>query len=437
MWTSGLSLRSRSAIAVLTCLLLLAVVMMPVQIRPAAYNQRDPAAVQARRPGDGADAAGRGGGVLDDGDDATGVAGTRPGADRGDMDEDDPTYLLNLYVVFHRTLDASLFSDLRVAAARPDGASGLNVGSLSDVVLGGNNGVTFVACNKDIPKSYNASLPLFKHRVVNEWETKGFTQYTGAQYGSVFNEFGAMASIFHSGWTYRSLVPALDMQIFNVRDERDRTLRAVLRNGLDDAFVAVLQFDMRLTDRVVAALRRRIRATRLPSQFVPPPDPVNVMARGRDARVSRAVKLSRMHAGAVAEAPAPRGAVPKCCVFYAVNQPMAYVLKRNDRTTKKLLALYNSHFLTTYSYDDLAPMAIIDAFVIPFFEFNRLVPFLELLMRAAVAAGAQYNSTARAAALRELEQALALYLGLMGRDAAFRYVMVPLRHEPASRRGLG
>jgi hypothetical protein len=53
-------------------------------------------------------------------------------------------------------------------------------------------------------------------------------------------------------------------------------------------------------------------------------------------------------------------------------------------------------------------------------------------MRNGVRDGALGNKEARTKALKQLEQALALYLGFMGKEG-FEYVMMPLRHEPVNR----
>jgi hypothetical protein len=471
-----IALRSRGAIALLTVLLLVAAVMMPVQIRPAAYNQREPLAAAPRHQRGGNGGGGGAGhfdrsSVLDDDDDAPGAtddpaAEASPFGPNATSSRED--YLLNLYVVFHRRLDTTLFDNLRLPDAVPEAAGGggaagggaavpaversggggsrLARGSLMDVVLGGNKDVTFFATNPDVDKEVNASDPLVRFRMVNEWETTGFQHVTGAQYGSSLNEFGAMASIFYSVYTYKNTAPQLEMTTFDFADSSGRRRRIVLRNGMDDAFIGILQYDMRLTDRVIGLIRRKIRTTRRPAQYVAPEPPPDPMMRGRTGRIAssghaRALRLSPMHRGAVADAAAAavRGgaaaaaaAAPgsKCCVFYAVQMPMSYVLRRNDPATRKLITLYNMHFFKQYTYDDLARIAVIDAFVMPFSEFNKLVPFLENIMRNGVRAGAMVNATARAAALRELEQALALFIGFLGREG-FEYVATPLRHEPA------
>ena len=438
---------SRGAIALLVMLLLVAVVMTPVQIRPAAYNMRDPPLLPAHLHAKGAnqhDIDHHMSNILgdDDANDNADAAGaTDPPTSNGQTD-----YILNIYVVFHKTLDPALFEGLRLPNALPDAgksaAGGARSGSMLDVVLGGNGDVTFFATNKAEPKEFNATHPLFLHRTVNEWDTDGYALMTESQYGAAFNEFGAMASIYYSDYTYRKWEHQTEFRTLDFLDGARHHRRITLKNGLHDAFVGILQFDMRLNDRVLRMIRRRIARTRKPAEDVPDIGQQrwarNALFSGhsgiRVQEQSRAVRLSRMHqVNAKREREEldreTKRRSSKCCVFYSVTYPMRYLIKPDDDFTAKLLKLYNMHFFTTFTYADLKPFAILDAFVIPFAAYNRMLPFLENVMRNGVRAGALTSKEARATVLKQLEQALALFLGLMGADGGYDYVMMPLRHE--------
>lgn len=489
---SNLDIRSsKSVIVILTILLFLAAVMMPVQIRPAAYNQRDPSLTsstnqhhlkyhQQHNNNNNADLPHSNFFLEDD--------------DYSEVDhmksKDPETFLLSIYVVFHRMLDESLFSELALPDAVPDteetsqlAPGKIKTGSILDVVLGGNKGVTFFATNKDIPKELNQSNPLFKNRVVEEWDTEGFQKHTGQQFGSAFNEFGAMTSIYYSGYTYRDWTPQTTYKSVELFASKARKKKVVLRKGAEDAFIGVLQYDMRLNDKVIRMLKQKIHKTRM-SVYSKDMNSFSAggtgglgvnnkglgahsrwMRRGGAAAAvaagdkntdpeyhvqkhSRAVKYSKMHQQQQQQSPVDEAAATadittssssssvqknsKCCVFYSIAYPMQSLIQRDDPFTKKLLDLYNLHFYKQYTYDDLTKFAILDAFVIPFSEFNKFVPFAENLMRNGVKDGALTSKEARAKALKQLEQALALFLGFMGKEG-YQYVMMPLRHEPINR----
>lgn len=439
---SSFTISSRAAIAILSVLLIVALVTMPISIRPAAYNQHEAQSpATARRPGSADDQGLLG--TADDDDDRS-SASDAVGSNNGGKFKLN-TFVLSLYVVFHKSLDDSLFEDLKIPNALPEAprvnmhnsGEAKDAGSILDVVLTGNGDVTFFETNKaQERKDYNDSNPLFHNRLVKEWETHGWRKTE--EYGNVLNEYGAMASIYYSHYTYSSWKNPTDTKSINVRDSLGNPKLFRLQRGLDDCFIGILHADMRLTTRVIQMLRRRIERTRDWSDYVAGArlqeqqqqrEREQLGGSIRIAAQERAVRLSRLH-----QTKKRRGAnEPKCCVFYAIQYPMQYLLKRDAPSTQKLMRLYNAHFQTKYTYDDLARFAILDAFIIPFTEYNKLVPFLENLMRNYVSTGVlKQSKESRKEALHELEQAQALFLGLMGRDGGYQYVMVPLRHEPKS-----
>lgn len=468
------NLRSnKSAITVLVLLLVIATITMPVQIRPAAYNQRESSenggtVSNNKKSSQNSDSLNPLTGFLEDvgPEEKTAEEDSAPGSgntNKNNRLSNHPVenHILSIYVVFHRTLDQTLFSDLQLPDAIPDQGSApsfdkIKSGSILDVVLGGNKGVTFFATNPDIPKDVNHTNPLFMHRIVEEWDTPGWKSVTKDTFGSAFNEFGAMSSIYHSDYTYKNWSPQDGDQVVPLFSTARAQRNIHLVRGADDAFIGILQYDMRLNDKVMRKLRNKIRKTRISFNSLRNRDLKEKMvnrgstsARARWNQQARAIKMSKLHNSQVLDQqqqPTSNGggglfdievrpeAPPnsKCCIFYSIAYPMRELIDPEDPFTQKLLTLYNMHFFTKYTYSDLSRFAILDAFVIPFSEFNRLVPYLENVMRNGVRDGALTSKEARSKSLRQLEQALAFFLGMLGKKG-YQYVMVGLRHEPVDK----
>jgi hypothetical protein len=400
----------RTAALMVTFLLSLTMILMPPQIRPAAYNQLPPsiARIVAERRG----AASRDGQLLDDSErDTTAEIPTELDAS-----------LLAVFVVFHRALHDQLYRGLRIPHADVDvtRARGENATTL---LL--NHGITFVATNPAVKKTVNATNPLYDNRVVAEWETAGYDSCTGAR----LNEYGAMGSIFASDWT------------LSKKSTGDITAASAKRAAflLDVSFVGVFQYDMRIDVQLLDLLRRRIRRNR--RQRGAQAGVLQLQHAGGMRHVDHSLRMSPRHR-LEQRAKDPHGFVEsadtRCCLFYSVSHPTPYLL--GNALGRQLLREYNSFFSVAHTMSSLHRVSVLDAFVMPYADFNAMMPFLLAVMRnltrsadgaCAMAGEAQgtYEAVVRGGPppppLDVMERALALSLAVLDID----FVPMPLKHE--------
>jgi hypothetical protein len=444
-------------------------ILTPPQIRPAGYNQLPPSLqqiVEAQqqhqqqlRPGRNSHA------LLDD--------GVQVGELEALATAEGNVSSLMLFVVFHRLLHDDLYSDLSVPHAQLDvtKSSGENASTL---LL--NRGVTFVATNPSIPKTINGNNPLYRNRIVNEWETPGYD----ACFGSMFNEFGAMNSIYCSDWTLAGAHACHPGE--GPRSDEGAS------DVLDTSFVGVLQYDMRIDTTTLSLIRRRIlnfrkrrldkrwggRAMRLKRQQaalggadnnnngaaagaleVRPHGPQAASANSaggiiRAANEDLGIRLSPKHRilakqKSIDAAMAAQAGLTRCCIFYAVTHPTKFLLA--GPVGKSLLAEYNRFYGTAKTLNDASPIGVLDGFVLPYSDFNSLMEFLRVVIRRlAVTAPEVGTSPAGApptvgntscvarplteapsvAPLDVLEKATALWLALVD-DVEF--VAMPVKHQ--------
>ncbi|CUI14706.1 membrane-associated protein, putative [Bodo saltans] len=276
---------------------------------------------------------------------------------------------LTLYIVFHKTLFRENYEGVRwadIAFPAPlDSSSNPTTLDTASVVSaltspGGANRTTilFVATNKKVKKRFPADL--VRGRMINEWELPGHD----TRIGSVMNEYGAMNSIFSSQLTQHA------GNIANVagRGSNPRLIAADADGDGVQEWIGVFQYDMRIDQKLLQLIRRRIRS------------------RTQAAVTSLATTNSRGEL--VARAPSSKAALVSgtngghfrlhCCIFYGVSYPTRYLL--HNPLGKLLVEEYNSFFGGSFTLDDMPPVAILDAFVVPTIVFNHFAPFLESVM---------------------------------------------------------
>lgn len=351
---------------------------------------------------------------------------------------------LTVYIVFHKTLIRSHYAGINwneVAlptqhqnphAGVTDAAGPPVALSTQSVVTalstpGGANRTTivFVATNRNIKKRYDPDL--VRGRLIKEWELPGFD----TRIGSSMNEFGAMNSIFSSMLTQHA------GNIANVVG-RGASAHLVAADADGDGvqeWIAVFQYDMHIDSKLLRGIRRRI--------------------------VQKTTTVSQWHQqrGLRAVVGGPTTAL-HCCIFYGVSYPTRFLL--HNALGKKLLLDYNTFFGSQFTLNDLPPISILDAFVVPSIVFNHFAPFLESVMlrvlrnpqaypeqpnrggggggsggflssesggaqqAGAAAKGASAAVSSHVHALDVMEAALALALGL---ETLFVQVQLPLRHK--------
>jgi hypothetical protein len=277
---------------------------------------------------------------------------------------------LTLYIVFHKTLHGANYQGVRwgdISFPAPvDGGSGspttLDTASVVSALTspGGLNRTTiiFVATNRKVKKRYPAEL--VRGRLIKEWELPGHD----TRIGSLMNEYGAMNSIFSSQLTQHA------GNIANVagRGSNPRLIAADADGDGVQEWIGVLQYDMRIDQKLLQLIRRRIRS--------------------RTQAAVTSLTTTNSRGELVARAPSNKAALVggatvghfrlHCCIFYGISYPTRYLL--HNALGKKLVDEYNGFFGSSFTLDDMPPVAILDAFVVPTIVFNHFAPFLESVM---------------------------------------------------------
>lgn len=340
---------------------------------------------------------------------------------------------LTIYIVFHKVLlkqnyEKIDWSEIALPGLkgpsssdrRESGALTLTTSSVVTALSApeGANRTTiiFVATNKNVKKKYDGDL--VKGRLLKEWELPGYD----SRIGHSMNEFGAMNSIFSSQLTQHA------GNIANVQG-RGSTTKLVAADADGDGvqeWIGVFQYDMKIDSKLIRSIRRRIVQRSYHSQQPSP--------------AGSKLQQHQLH----------------CCVFFGLSYPTPYLL-HND-LGRKLLTEYNEFFATSFVMQDLPPLSILDAFVVPSIVFNHMAPFLESVMLRVQRSPLSYpqtlvESTTSSAtganrtqpvgvggdstdqtlqtppqkhALAVMEAALALALGL---ETSFVQIQLPIRHS--------
>lgn len=346
---------------------------------------------------------------------------------------------LTIYIVFHKTLHRENYAGIRwndiafpLTSETADKTTTLNTASIVSALAspGGANRTTilFVATNKRLRKTYPQEL--VRGRLINEWELPGHD----TRIGSVMNEYGAMNSIFSSQLTQHA------GNIANVagRGSNPRLIAADADGDGVQEWIGLFQYDMRIDQKLLQLIRRRIRS------------------RTQAAITSLAVTNSRGELVARPATSTSHGGHFRlhCCIFYGVSYPTRYLL--HNALGRALVDEYNNFYGSSFTLDDMPPVAILDAFVVPTIVFNHFAPFLESVMLRVIRNPAHFpakpgrqaltsvsspqsagggsstgNISASQKAIIEhgldvMEAAQAVALGL---ETLFVQVQLPLRHK--------
>lgn len=363
---------------------------------------------------------------------------------------------LSIFIVFHTTLVDQFYRALRIpdAASHKDdvSAAGDQEGTAAHEnasTIAENRGITFLATNPQVAKRYNTSHSLYRNRVVNEWDMVGYDRHIL----TTLNEFGAMLSVFRSNWTGaigRSSIkdPGSSSSESVASSTWDTPPRDLEGGVAAPTLVGFLQYDMRIGNSLLEAMHSRLQVEH------------EAWRRRMADSPATWVKFSAKHRA--------EGKL-RCCVFYAISYPTAYLLA--NPVGRSLLKEYNRFYRTSLTLGDLHHVGVLDAFVIPTAMFNRVMPFLSFIMHGLSSAAAvrggpnasslpathkaraslggwkpweipgQRDGTVTAAApdgvaggeddpdatpTGVMEKALALALAA---ERGFRFVQIPVRHE--------